>query len=143
MKSSKLVKSLLVHLSTSAKFRTPTKRVQINKGKGVCILAKHAQNTYLPDAKLGVVDHVVGHSELGLVLRRVDRLDLSHYAPLVHQNLTVVLRHIWQHRHHQWVLALGLSQPLGQTNHPFHVVAVPGQESHVGPARSARSLGQP
>jgi len=55
---------------------------------------------YLPNTKLGVVDDIVGHGELGLVLRWVHRLNLLHNAPLRHQNLTVVLRHVGQDCHH-------------------------------------------
>lgn len=38
--------------------------------------------SYLPDAELGVVDHIVRHRELSLVLRRMHGLDLADDAAL-------------------------------------------------------------
>ena len=97
--------------------------------------------THLPDAEFGVVDDVVGHGELGLVLRRVHRLDLPDDAALVLQNAAVLRLDVRQYHHHKWVCGFHLSQPLGQPHHALHVVAVTGQESHICPAGNAGSLG--
>lgn len=43
---------------------------------------KNISLTYLPDTELGVVDDIIGHGELSLVLRRVNRFDLADYATL-------------------------------------------------------------
>ena len=96
---------------------------------------------YLPNTKLRVIDNVIGHGELGLVLRGVHRLNLPNQAALSHQYAAVVLRHVRQERHHQRILTLYLSQPFGQPHHALPIVPVPGQERHISPGRPRRRHG--
>ncbi|URE27680.1 hypothetical protein MUK42_36790 [Musa troglodytarum] len=85
------------------------------------------------DAQLGVVDDIVGHGKLHLVLRWVNGFDLPDDAALGLKQLTMQFRHIGQHRHHQGVASLHLSEALHQPHHSLHVVAIPRQECHISP----------
>ncbi|KAL0927373.1 hypothetical protein M5K25_001537 [Dendrobium thyrsiflorum] len=90
--------------------------------------------TYIPDSKFGVVNDVVRHGELSLVLRRVDRLDLTNEAALQLQFPAMARRDIGQHRHYQWVSRSYLSQTLRKPHHTLNIVTVSGKESHESPS---------
>ena len=55
---------------------------------------KNPRVMYLPNTKFGVVDDVVGHGKLGLVLRWINRFDLTNNATLRLQDPTVFLGYI-------------------------------------------------
>jgi len=90
---------------------------------------------YLPNAKFRVINDVISHGKLGLVLRRVNGFNLSDNTALRHQDPTVLLGHIGQHRHHQGVGRPGLPETLGQPDDSLDVVSISGKKRHVGPTR--------
>jgi len=49
---------------------------------------------YLPNSELGVDDDIVCHGKLGLVLWRVEGLNLSNNAALGDEHVTMFLRNI-------------------------------------------------
>jgi hypothetical protein len=74
----------------------------------------------LPDAELGVVDHVVGHGEPRLALR----LDVAHDAALAGELAAAVLGNVGEHgRHHQRVRRPRAAEPLGKAHHAIPVGA--------------------
>ena len=97
---------------------------------------------YLPNAKLGIVNDIISMRVLALIiLRRVNRLNLSNNTALRHQHTAVLLRHIGQNRHDKRVRRLDLAQSLRQPHHSLHIVPVSRQKRHIGSTRPSRSLG--